>query len=148
MESLRELALDLRWTWSHGTHVTNGVHVPSWDSPQADRVWERACGKERWRGQLEGVPEAIAGIPDEELWAFRAEARRGLVEYVRARVARQLGYRGASPGEIAAAAHVLDPNALTVGFARRFTEYKLPGLLLHDRERLIRLLTDPGRPSS
>jgi starch phosphorylase len=128
------------------THVTNGVHMPSWDSPQADRVWERACGKERWRGQLDRVPEEIACIPDGELWDFRAEARRVLVEYVRARVARQLGHRGASMEDVATAAHVLDPNALTIGFARRFTEYKRPGLLLHDRERLIRLLTDPVRP--
>jgi starch phosphorylase len=127
-------------------HVTNGVHVPSWDSPQADQVWEQACGKERWRTPLEGTSDAIARVPDEELWAFRAEARRVLVEYVRGRAARQLGYRGASREEITAAGHVLDPNTLTLGFARRFTEYKRPGLLLHDRERLIRLLADPARP--
>jgi starch phosphorylase len=85
-------------------------------------------------------------VPDEELWALCAEARRVLVEYVRVRVIRQLGYHGAAPADIAAAAHVLDPNALTIGFARRFTEYKRPALLLHDRERLVRLLSDPGRP--
>lgn len=146
----RRLLRDLFPRWPERevpvTHVTNGVHMPSWDSPQADRVWELACGKERWRNPRAEVPEALAAVPDEELWSFRAEARRVLVDYVRRRLVRQLGYRAAAPEEIAAAAHALDPNALTIGFARRFTEYKRPGLLLRDRERLVRLLSDPLRP--
>jgi len=128
------------------THVTNGVHVPSWDSPMADRVWETACGKERWLGGLERVDEAIRQLTDEEVWAFRTEARRALVQYTRRRLAIQLGYRDAGAEAIEAAAHVLDPKALTLGFARRFAEYKRPTLLLRDRERLIRLLTDSEYP--
>ncbi len=128
------------------SHVTNGVHVPSWDSAWADEIWTKACGKERWRGSPAVLSEAIATIPDEELWEVSARERADLVHYARARLARQLGQRGSPPQAIAAAAHVLDPNVLTLGFARRFTEYKRPNLLLHDPERLARLLTDPDRP--
>ena len=127
-------------------HVTNGVHVPSWDSPGADKLWTAACGKERWRGMPDTLPELVTGLSDEELWVMAGEERRALVQQVRARLARQLGSRGYSPEVIAQSVNVLDPNALTLGFARRFTGYKRPNLLLKDRERLARLLNDPARP--
>lgn len=128
------------------THVTNGVHMPTWDSPAADRLWEAACGKDRWRGEEAGVGDAIAQASDEALWAVRAEGRRELVEAARRRLARQLGFRGADRATIARVRHVLDPDALTLGFARRFATYKRPTLLLADRARLVRLLTDRARP--
>jgi glycogen phosphorylase len=128
------------------TSVTNGVHMPSWDSPAADAAWEEACGKGCWRAPLEEIPEAIEKMPPERIWAFRSEARQTLVGYVRARLARQLGGEAADEDRIAAAKHVLDPNSLTLGFARRFTGYKRPDLLLLDPERLLRLLSDPARP--
>lgn len=127
-------------------HVTNGVHVPSWDSRRADDLWTRAGGKGRWLGTLEPLADAVASIPDEELWALRAEERRGLVDYARARLARHFGQRGADPDAIALAYGALDPDALTLGFARRFAEYKRPNLLLHHPERLARLLTSSERP--
>ena len=127
-------------------HVTNGVHAPSWDSPWADRLWTETCGKSRWRTEVTGHTEAIACLSDEALWTVRNEERTDLVRYARGRLARQLGHRGASAETIAQTQHVLDPNALTLGFARRFTEYKRPNLLLHDRERLARLLTSSARP--
>lgn len=127
-------------------HITNGVHVPSWDSPWADRLWTHAGGKERWLGTLEGLYEAIQACTDEELWTSRAAGRQALIRYARERLARQLGQRGAEPEMVAEAAHVLDPNVLTLGFARRFTGYKRPTLLLHDPERLVRLLTASERP--
>ena len=127
-------------------HVTNGVHVPSWDSPFADRVWTAACGKGRWLGSAEELGYAIQSLGDDELWAFRAEGRQALVRYARDRLAQQLGQRGADPDEIAGARHVLDPNVLTVGFARRFVEYKRPNLLLVDPGRLLGLLGHPARP--
>jgi starch phosphorylase len=127
-------------------HVTNGVHVPSWDSPWADRLWSEACGKERWMGNAEDLEQAIRKLDDEELWNLCASERHDLIRYARERLAKQLGQRGADPVDIESAAHCLDPNALTIGFARRFAEYKRPNLLLHDRERLIRLLTHPERP--
>jgi starch phosphorylase len=128
------------------SHVTNGVHMPTWDSPQMDRVWERACGKERWRKPLSGCEANFHSITDEELWRARAEARAALLQYVRKTLALQTAFRGGTPREIEDAHHVLDPNALTVGFARRFTEYKRPDLLLRDPERLAALLTDTDRP--
>jgi starch phosphorylase len=128
-------------------HVTNGVHVPTWDSAEADRLWTEACGKERWRALIEGLPEKIQGIPDEELWALRGEGRRNLVHHARRRLAFQLRQRALDRHAVEAAESVLDPNILTLGFARRFTEYKRPNLLLHDPERLARLLSDEHRPA-
>ncbi len=128
------------------THVTNGVHVPTWDSPWADTIWTEACGKERWLGSLDDLGPAIEVLDDEALWAFRGRQRRDLVGYARARLARQLGQRGAGEKAVAAARDVLDPNALTLGFARRFAEYKRPNLLLRDAGRLVRLLTSHERP--
>lgn len=137
-----------RWPQSEVpvAHITNGVHVPSWDSRWADEVWTRACGKQRWLGTVESLRPAMASLDDETLWGLVGEERRDLVGYARRRLARQLGQRGADEAVIAAAANVLDPNVLTLGFARRFTAYKRPNLLLHDPERLVRLLTDRARP--
>jgi starch phosphorylase len=127
-------------------HVTNGVHVPSWDSPGADELWTAACGKERWRGVPDALPELIARLSDEQLRIMAGEERQILIRQVRARLARQLGSRGYPPEIVAQSANVLDPNALTLGFARRFTGYKRPNLLLRDPARLARLLNDPARP--
>ncbi|HZK13102.1 MAG TPA: alpha-glucan family phosphorylase, partial [Desulfobaccales bacterium] len=127
-------------------HVTNGIHTPTWDSRAADELWTRCCGKERWLGETNQVEEAIRRVPDQELWAMRQASRHMLVEYARKRYARQLAESGVSPEEIAPAGKILDPEALTLVFARRFATYKRPTLLLYDPERLIRLLTDPQRP--
>jgi glycogen phosphorylase len=128
-------------------HVTNGVHVPTWDSPDADRMWTAACGKERWRCAVDRLTEQVAELSDAELWAMRGRGRAALVEYARLRLRRQLAVRGHPPAIVAAGGQVLDPNILTLGFARRFTGYKRPNLLLADPDRLRRLLTDPARPA-
>jgi glycogen phosphorylase len=128
------------------SHVTNGVHVPSWDSAEADRLWEAACGKERWRGTMEGIEEAIRRVNDPSLWRLRARARKVLVEYARKQYSRQLESQGASKEDLALAARAFDANTLTIGFARRFATYKRPNLLLHDPERLVRILTSADRP--
>lgn len=128
-------------------HVTNGVHVPTWDSGPAERLWERALGDGPWTANLEGAAEALARVPDADLWDLRAAARAELVEYVRPRLARQVRRRGAGPDEVRAAERALDPDILTLGFARRFTEYKRPNLLLRDPERLQRFLLDRARPA-
>lgn len=127
-------------------HVTNGVHVPSWESEWADALWSVACGKGRWLGDLKDLEQSIEGIPDDQLWAFRAKGRQDLVRYARRRLAWQLAQRGAPSQQIEAAHLVLDPNVLTIGFARRFTEYKRTNLLLYDPDRLARILADPDRP--
>ncbi len=128
------------------THITNAVHVPSWDSPWADRMWTRACGKERWLGEAGELCETVSRLSDGELWEFRAMERRDLVDYARRRLQRQLSERGESPQDIALARDAFDPNVLTLGFARRFTEYKRPTMLLGQAGRLVRLLTNPVRP--
>ncbi len=122
-------------------HVTNGIHVSTWDSEASDEVWTKHCGKDRWLGETNEVEESLCRLSDQELWAIRQASRHTLVEYARKRYTRQLlESRGAQAGPI------LDPEVLTLGFARRFATYKRPTLLLHDPERLIRLLTDPQLP--
>ncbi len=127
-------------------HVTNGVHVPSWNSAEADLLWTEHCGKEPWLGTIENLEGQIRCVPDDKIWQLRADARKSLVGYVRERLANQLPASGATPEEIANAQHIFDANTLTLGFARRFATYKRPNLLLHDPERLLRILNDPQRP--
>ena len=127
-------------------HVTNGVHVPTWDSPAADELWTQACGKERWLGPTEELDRQVRTIPDLDLWQFRRASSSALVDYARGRLARQLTASGSPREEIEGATRLLDPDVLTLGFARRFATYKRPNLLLHDRARLLRLLTNPKRP--
>jgi len=127
-------------------HVTNGVHMPTWDSAAADDLWTKACGKDRWLGTAETLGQDIRRISDASLWQFRAAARTGLVEYARERLSKQLAASGAAPKAVDGAKHLFDPNTLTLGFARRFASYKRPNLLLHDPERLLRLLANPERP--
>jgi starch phosphorylase len=127
-------------------HVTNGIHTPSWDSKESDELWTRRCGADRWRGTMDNVCSDFCGVSDEELLSMRAANRLALVRYARERLAQQLAAEGAPPTEIAQAQRVLDPNALTIGFARRFTTYKRPNLLLEDPDRLARMLTDVQRP--
>ena len=123
-------------------HVTNGVHTPTWDSLAADRLWTEACGIDRWRETLEGVGERVAALPAAELWEMRARNRQELVTYVRERLAREVS----DESRAADANPIFDPNILTIGFARRFALYKRPNLLLHDPERLARILSDQQRP--
>jgi glycogen phosphorylase len=128
------------------TYVTNGVHAPTWDSAQADTLWETSCGKDRWRGELASMETCFRSVRDNDLWQLRADRRKALVKYVRTRHTRQRASQGASPDELLQAAQVLDTDTLTLGFARRFASYKRPNLLLHDSERLVRILTNRDRP--
>ncbi len=127
-------------------HVTNGVHMSSWDSEETDALWTDACGKDRWHGTLENLEEDMRKLPDSRLWECRASARETLIEYMRGRLFRQREAEGASPEEVEGAKSVFDVNALTLCIARRFATYKRPNLLLHDPERLLHILTDPQRP--
>ncbi len=127
-------------------HVTNGVHMSSWDSEETDTLWTGTCGKDRWLGTLENLEEDIRGLSDSRLWECRASARQSLIEYVRQRFSRQLEAAGASFEECEEANHIFDGDVLTMGFARRFTPYKRPNLLLHDPGRLLRILSDPRHP--
>ena len=127
-------------------HVTNGVHMRTWDSPASDALWTEACGKDRWLGTAETLEEDIRRVSDADLWKFRTETRTALVEYARERLSKQLAASGGTSEAVDGAKHMFAPNALTLGFARRFASYKRPNLLLHDKQRLLRLLADPERP--
>jgi starch phosphorylase len=127
-------------------YVTNGVHMPTWDSAEADELWTRACGKSRWLGATEALEADIRCLSDARLWQFRADARHSLIDFSRARLGQQLAGSGASVEEVAQAQHMFDYNALTLGFARRFATYKRPNLLLHDPNRLLNILTNPEHP--
>ena len=127
-------------------HVTNGVHMPTWDSAAADDLWTKACGKDRWLGKSESLEQDIRRVSDDTLWQFRLATSKSLVEYARERLAQHYAAAGASSETVEEAKHLFDPNALTLGFARRFATYKRPNLLLHDPERLLRLLSNPQRP--
>jgi glycogen phosphorylase len=116
-------------------YVTNGIHVPTWESAEAKRLWADAGGEEK-----------IHKLGDDAIWRMRAEARKSLVEYVRTRYARQVAIQGEGADAIAAAGKIFDTAALTLGFARRFAAYKRPNLLLHDPARLMRVLRNAQRP--
>ncbi len=127
-------------------HLTNGVHMPTWVSPAADKLWREACGQERWLGTSSTLEADFRRVPDEKIWAMRTETCKSLVEYAREAVGRQMAAGGADQAAIARTQARLDPAALTLGFARRFAAYKRPNLLLHDPARLLRLLRNPHRP--
>ena len=127
-------------------HVTNGVHVPTWDSSHARQIWSDVCGERCWQSDLDQAEEQIRKIDSARIWSMRNQARKSLVEYIRTRYSRQVAIQGGSGSEIAAAGEVFDFNALTLGFARRFATYKRPNMLLHDPARLTRILTNSQRP--
>ena len=122
--------------------VTNGVHMPTWDSLEADALWTTACGTKRWRGHRPSEDD-VRNIGDAELWHMRSEERKRLIARVRRRYAKQLASEGAPSADTSS---MFDDFVLTLGFARRFATYKRPNLLLQDPERLVRLLCHPQRP--
>ncbi len=128
------------------THVTNGVHVPSWDSAAADAAWTSAYGKGRWLSTMDTIGKDLDKVSDESIWNLRMLGRQQLVYYVRSRLARQMAAAGAAAPLVNQSVQFLDANALTMGFARRFAGYKRPNLLLHDPGRLAAILNHPRRP--
>ncbi len=127
-------------------HVTNGVHIPIWDSDEADKLWNDACGRGRWDADQKTIIEGFNALSDARIWKMRHTSRETLVNFVRARLARQIAGHGATEQEVEAIERILEPDALTLGFARRFAPYKRPNLLLHNPERLLAILTNKHRP--
>ncbi len=125
--------------------VTNGIHVRSWLSPDISFLLDRYLG-EKWMSDPtdQSVWEGVNQIPDEELWRAHERCREKLVAWSRARLREQLIRRGSE--DVSIADEVLDPEALTIGFARRFATYKRGALLLREPDRLRRLLEDTKRP--
>jgi glycogen phosphorylase len=128
------------------TYVTNGVHTPTWDSAESDRLWEATCGKGCWSETMSAVEQSLRKAGDIDLWQLRTNGRSALVDFVRKLHVRQIAGRGASSEELSQAAQILDSDTLTLGFARRFASYKRPTLLLRDPQRLVNILNNRERP--
>ncbi len=127
--------------------VTNGIHVRTWLSPDIAFTLDRYLG-DNWMSHPadHSVWEGVSQIPDEELWRAHERCRERLVGWSRGMLREQLQKRGAAYEDVSLADEVLDPEALTIGFARRFATYKRGALLLRDTERLKRLIEDTKRP--
>ncbi len=128
-------------------HVTNGVHVPSWLAPQMRRLYDRHLGV-GWQRQS-GASEtwgAIESVDDGELWETHLALKAQLLDFVRRRAREQAERRTESPEDLKRLDKVLSPDALTIGFARRFATYKRANLLLADMERLVAMANDAKRP--
>ena len=127
-------------------HVTNGVHVPTWLAPQMHQLYDRYLGPQ-WREAL-GVPETwhdTKRIRDAELWETHVTLKTRLLDFVRRRAAAEAELRREDPS-ICRNCNALSPDALTIGFARRFATYKRAGLVFEDEDRLLELVSDPKRP--
>ncbi|MBI1802381.1 MAG: alpha-glucan family phosphorylase, partial [Chloroflexi bacterium] len=131
--------------------ITNGVHTGTWLAPSLHALYDRYLG-ENWLSRLDDPQtwKAIEAIPDEELWAAHNQQRQALIELARALARERLARLGQHPepveGVVEQTSHLLDPNILTIGFARRFATYKRATLMFRDAERLKRLINDPQRP--
>jgi starch phosphorylase len=128
-------------------HITNGVHVPSWLAPQMFRLYDRHLGA-GWH-EHSGDPrtwDGIDSVDDGELWETHLSLKSRLLDFVRRRAVEQSSRRRESAETIQRLGGVLSPDALTIGFARRFATYKRANLILKDIERLAAMVNDPKRP--
>ncbi len=127
--------------------VTNGVHVPTWIAGELSDLFSKYLGND-WleRHDDPALWEGVLTIPDQELWAVRQSLRRYLFTFVRDRARHRWVEEHVGIPRVVAAGTLLEPDALTIGFARRFTGYKRPELVFHDPERLARILNATGRP--
>jgi starch phosphorylase len=128
-------------------YVTNGVHTTTWMAGPMQGLLDRHLGAD-WRARIldAALPERVASIPDDELWAVRRTLRQQLVDYARERSVRVRLARGESPDYVEAAARAFDPEVLTICFARRVAAYKRLHLFTRQLERGLRLLADDARP--
>lgn len=129
------------------THVTNGVHVESWLAPELKALFDQVLGDD-WLQRMDDPQlwQAIDRIPDEQLWSVHNQLRAKLIDFARLRTRQRLARLGVNGSQLAATADLLNPSALTIGFARRFATYKRATILFTNVERLKRLIHTPGRP--
>ncbi len=129
------------------SYVTNGIHTGTWLARRLDHLFRRYLGRD-WIDHLDDPDlwEDVENIPDEELWVVRRHLKRKLVFYMRDRAREQWLRDGVHPVQVIASGVLLDPYALTIGFARRFATYKRAGLILRDLDRLLELVNRPNRP--
>ncbi len=128
-------------------HITNGVHTDTWLAPELRALYSRYF-RQDWLDQADDpfVWQEIESVPDEELWAVHCARKEKLIEFLRERLKRQQLRHGEGHRKLTQVEKALDPNALTLGFARRFATYKRATLIFWHTERLSRLLNDPERP--
>jgi starch phosphorylase len=127
--------------------ITNGVHVPTWVAAEWSQLFERHVSP-AWRDQYEDPQlwSRVLEIPDDDVWAARLALRTYLFQFIRERARERWIGDQSSASRVVAGGAMLDPSALTIGFARRFTPYKRPDLIFRDVDRLTRLLNDAQRP--
>ena len=129
------------------TSITNGVHTKSWLSDEMNSLYERYLGPD-WSDETTdtSVWKNVEQIPDEEFWRIHQRCKARLIAFARSQLMAQMQRRGTYHTELNWAEEVLDSEALTIGFARRFAGYKRGNLLLKDPKRLVKLLSNPNRP--
>jgi starch phosphorylase len=129
------------------TSITNGIHTHTWVSPDMIQLYDRYLGMV-WDGRPseQNVWKRVDHVPDAELWRTHERRRERLVAFARMRLKQQLKNRGAPPAEVGRADEVLDPDALTIGFARRFATYKRGTLLFRNLDRLSAIINNKDRP--
>jgi starch phosphorylase len=128
-------------------HITNGVHVPSWLSPQMFRLYDRHLGTGWHEHSAEArIWEGIENVDDGELWETHLNLKSRLLDFVRQRAIEQADRRGESAGVLQRLSRVLTPDALTIGFARRFATYKRADMILADFQRLVTMVNDAKHP--
>ena len=129
------------------THVTNGIHAPTWTAPEMCNLFQKYLARDIMdMYDIPSLYEKVMAIPDEELWAARRELKQKLVHYVLERAQERWAKNSATADQVLAMGALLDTDALTIGFVRRFAAYKRPALIFRDIERLKRIISDPLRP--
>ncbi len=128
-------------------HITNGIHTPTWLSGEMMRLYDRHLGPQMIEDAMDSnLWDKVDNIPDTELWWAKERLRERLVTFARKKITEQMKRRGSIRKEVLSAEEILDPRALTIGFARRFATYKRATLIFKDVERIKRLLNDRDRP--
>jgi len=129
------------------THITNGIHLDTWLARRLGHLYDRYLGSD-WRDHMDEpeIWEQILNVPDEQIWTIRRHLKRKLVGYIIERAREQWLSGETHPIQTMAAGALLDPYALTIGFARRFAPYKRANLILHDMDRLLKILNRPDMP--
>ena len=129
------------------SHITNGVHTGSWLARRLGELFDQYIGPD-WLEQIDdpNIWEAVNEIPDQALWEVRRHQKRRLLASIRERARRQWMEGDFHPVQVVTSGTLLDPYALTIGFARRFATYKRAGLVLSDLERVLAMANEPNRP--
>jgi glycogen phosphorylase len=129
------------------THITNGIHVPTWVAPEMGRLYEKYLGKS-WVKQHDDPQlwKHVLDIPDDELWSARKHLKRNLMVTMREFARKRWSGVELAPQQALAMGALLDPWVLTIGFVRRFAEYKRPALIFQNIERLKKIINDQSRP--